>query len=100
MDDLIPNEGSTFYSPEIPEETKLAIEDEKLKASQAVPFISDVDEWFKEQLMKMDSIQFALKEAKKREKPVESMLIAIDILCDLLSEKRADFNNILLNLKK
>ena len=96
----MPNEGSTFFQPDVPDETKALIEEEKKKLTESVPFIDNVDAWFEEQLLKMDSIQFALIEAKKREKPVEAMLVAIDILCDLLSEKRAEFSNLKVNLKK
>lgn len=96
--DIMPNEGSSFYVPEIPQETIDAQQEELKATAQAAPFIEGVDQWFDEQIALMDSMEYIRSEAKRLAKPFDQMADASDMAKQILQEKKAEFMTIKFNL--
>ena len=99
MDDPYPQEGSSFYIPEAPEETKQQLEDERSQSALASPFIEGVMTWFDDQVVEFDSISFALYEAEARGVEVPDMLNALNICKNKFSDKKAEFDILMKNIK-
>jgi hypothetical protein len=97
MDDPTPN---TSWHPVVPLEDKEAIEIEKQRAAQSLPFLDGVTEWFEEQIKLADSIEFCLAKAIEYEQPTEEMLIALNILKNLFESKKGEFESLKLTFKK
>jgi hypothetical protein len=98
--DEYPQDGSSFYTPKMPEETKQQLLDERSKSSIASPFIEEVSEWFDEQIKQFDSVSLALYEAEARGVTIEEILNALNICKDKFSEKKDEFMSLQMNLKK
>lgn len=100
MDDPYPQDGTSFYIPEVPQETKQLLEDERNLSALASPFIDQVMNWFDEQMQEFDSIDLALYEAKARGVEIDSVLVALNICKEKFNDKKLDFSNLKMNLKK
>lgn len=99
QDDPIVN-ASSYYSPEVPAETKAANEEEAKRAAEAMPFINEVIEWFDVAIKNTDSIRIAKAEAERRGKSVEVVAEAYDIVRELLEGKKNELQNLALTLDK
>lgn len=100
MDDPYPQDGSSFYIPEVPKETKQALEDERNLSALASPFIDQVMNWFEIQMKEFDSIDLALYEAKARGVEIDSVLVALNICKEKFNEKKSELSALKMNLKK
>lgn len=98
-DDPYPNEGS-HYQAGVPDETKNANTEELRKAEQALPFIDDVLAWFDKTVEDTDSVALALNLSLQFEKPVDSILIALDVTRQYLNEKKAELEALSQTIKR
>ena len=84
----------------MPEETKKALQEEIDQSNLASPFIDQTIAWFEDQIKHFDSIDLALNEAESRNLTPEEILNALNICKKIFEEKKAEFMNLNMNLKK
>lgn len=93
MEDL-PNDGSSFYIPEVPAEQKIEMSEEKQRAVAAYPILDELLTWFDEAIKNTDSIEILKADARRRNKSHEVMVEAYDITRELLTIKRGELESI------
>jgi hypothetical protein len=98
MDDPYPVDGSTFYIPPESEETKQAKEDEKLVTAQAAPYLQSLIDWFDAQITATDSVSLVVLISKTKGVSLETAIASVEVIKDLLTDKKAEFMNLKLNL--
>lgn len=98
MDDLYPNDGS-YYQPEAPIETQTANAEEKKKAEEAIPFIDGVLKWFDATVKTTDSVAFAVAMSRQYDKPIEEVVVALDICRQYLEQKKGELESLARTLK-
>lgn len=90
MIDLIPNEGS-FYVPEVDEEDHLKASKERSEALEALPLLEDIIQWFDKQADETDRMSNINHESKM---PIQSQVLAYQLLADLLLKKKGELQSI------
>ena len=93
MDDL-PNDGSTFYQPEVPKKQKIEVSEEKQRAVAAYPILDELLEWFDQAIKNTDSVEILRADAKRRGVSDGEMLLGYDVARELLSIKRNELESI------
>lgn len=90
MSDLIPNEGS-FFIPEKDEAEQLELNKEKTEALQALPLLQDIISWFDKQADETNRMTNINHESKM---PIESQILAYQLLADLFMTKKGELQAI------
>lgn len=98
MDEL-PNDGF-YFQPQEPQAQTDAKSVEKAEAVQLLPVVDDLLAWFDGCIEATDSIATAKSEAIRRELPVETVVVAYDIVRELLEQKKNELRSKKLTFKQ
>lgn len=86
-----PNDGGSIgvYTPEPDPDQEQALNEERTRVAQAVPFLAELIEWFDAQI---DAAQSIANIDLKSKLPADSQVLAMQKVCEVLTSKRDELH--------